>query len=279
MAGMGQSCNHVAAAMYRIKAAVRNGLTNPSCTSTADQWFSNHKDNRPMKVKDMKFRREYFCQRGKGKLLLVTTPKEKYNPLSEQGNMKMLTLIDFSESLRGVCSKNILFSAFPKPDVDFISDFVTQQVDEVPDNLSSVYDWISKSRNVEGSFSNLFVDMTKEKMSKIELLTTGQNNNKLWYNYRKGFITASKAHSVFAKMNKVLKSAGGCVNIWSLCQNISGLFLDNPDLSSLIYGRTMEMEAANDFFQLMKKKHKKLFQSVVYFWIKKIVLLDQILTV
>ena len=28
MAGMGQSCNHVAAAMYRIEAAVRNGLTN-----------------------------------------------------------------------------------------------------------------------------------------------------------------------------------------------------------------------------------------------------------
>ena len=32
MAGMmGHSCNHVAAVMYRIEAAVRNGLTNPSC--------------------------------------------------------------------------------------------------------------------------------------------------------------------------------------------------------------------------------------------------------
>ena len=161
MAGMGQYCNHVAAAMYRIKAAVRNGLTNPSCTSIPDQWLSNHKDLRPMKVKDMKFRREYFCQRGKRKLLLVSTPKEKYNPLSEQGNMKMLTLID-SESLRDVCSENIQFSAFPKPDVDFISDFVTQQVDEVPENLCRVYDWISKSGNVESSFANFFVDMTKE---------------------------------------------------------------------------------------------------------------------
>ena len=57
-----------------------------------------------------------------------------------------------------------------------------QQVDEVPENLCSVYDWISKSGNVEGSFANLFVDMSKEKMSKTELLTKGQNNNKLWYN-------------------------------------------------------------------------------------------------
>ena len=36
MACMGQSRNHVAAAMYRIEAAVRNGLTNTSCTSTAN---------------------------------------------------------------------------------------------------------------------------------------------------------------------------------------------------------------------------------------------------
>ena len=113
-------------------------------------------------------------------------------------------------------------------------------------------------------------------MSKIELLTTGQNNSKLWYNYRKGVITASKAHSVFEKMNKILKSAGRCVNIWSLCQNISGHFLDNPDLPALIYGRTMEMEAANDFFQLMKKKHKNLVVSEcglfldkkLFYWIK-----------
>ena len=34
MAGMGQTCNHVASAMYRVEAAVRNGLTNPSCTSS-----------------------------------------------------------------------------------------------------------------------------------------------------------------------------------------------------------------------------------------------------
>ena len=42
MAGMGQSCTHVAAAMYRIDAAVRNGLTIPSYTSTTSKWLSNY---------------------------------------------------------------------------------------------------------------------------------------------------------------------------------------------------------------------------------------------
>ena len=65
MADMGQPCNNVAAAMYRIEAAVRNGLTNPSCASEANQWLSNNKDVQLMKVKDMNFGREDFCQRGR----------------------------------------------------------------------------------------------------------------------------------------------------------------------------------------------------------------------
>ena len=55
MAGMGQSCNHVATAMYRIEAAVRNGLANHF-------WLRNHKDVQPMKVKEINFGREDFCQ-------------------------------------------------------------------------------------------------------------------------------------------------------------------------------------------------------------------------
>ena len=67
MADMGQPCSNVAAAMYRIEAAVRNGLTNPSCASEANKWLSKNKDVQLMKVKDMNFGREDFCQRGKNK--------------------------------------------------------------------------------------------------------------------------------------------------------------------------------------------------------------------
>ena len=78
----------------------------------------------------------------------------------------MLTL-NFAERLRDVCPESILFSAVPKPDVDFVKDIVKQQADEVPENLCSVYKWISKSANVEDFFGNLFVDMSKEKYQKL----------------------------------------------------------------------------------------------------------------
>ena len=71
-----------------------------------------------------------------------------------------------------------MFSAVPKPDVDFVTDLVKQQTDEVPKKFCNVYEWISKSANVEDVFANFFVNMSKAKISKLELLTRGQNNNK-----------------------------------------------------------------------------------------------------
>ena len=56
-------------------------------------------------------------------------------------------------------------------------------------------------------------------------------------------------------MNKILKLTGGCVDMWLLSQNISALSFTNSDLPALKYGATMEN--ANEFFELMKKKHKK----------------------
>ena len=61
MAGMGETCNYVAAAMFRVE-AVRTGLTNPSCTSFC---LPYRKDIEPAKIKDLNFDREDFAQRGK----------------------------------------------------------------------------------------------------------------------------------------------------------------------------------------------------------------------
>ena len=54
MTGMSETCNHVAAAMFRIEAAVRNGLTNPACTSSANKWLPSHQEVAPVKVKNLK---------------------------------------------------------------------------------------------------------------------------------------------------------------------------------------------------------------------------------
>ena len=60
MASMGETYNHVAAGMNRVKAAVRIGLTNRSCASNAKVWLINQKTIEPKKIKDLNFSREDF---------------------------------------------------------------------------------------------------------------------------------------------------------------------------------------------------------------------------
>ena len=44
MVGMSETCNHVTAVMFRVEAAVRNDLENPSCTSSANEWLPCRKN-------------------------------------------------------------------------------------------------------------------------------------------------------------------------------------------------------------------------------------------
>ena len=78
--------------------------------------------------------------------------------------MKMLTLYDFAEVLKDVCPESIIFSAVPEPDVDFVTDLVKQQTDEISENFCSVSDWISKSANIE-DFSQIYLSTCQKKRS------------------------------------------------------------------------------------------------------------------
>ena len=85
-------------------------------------------------------------------------------------------------------------------------------------------------------------------------------------------------------MNKILKPRSGCVYMWSLCQNISGLSFQPcftcPEIwSSHGNGnRKRFCFCFFFFFELMKNKHIKLVISECAFLAKQIVLLEQGLT-
>ena len=57
-AGMDEICNHVVAAMFRMGAAVRTSLSNPSCTSSANEWLPCRKGYETTKIKGLNFDKE-----------------------------------------------------------------------------------------------------------------------------------------------------------------------------------------------------------------------------
>ena len=80
LAGMSQTCNHVAAALFRIESTVRLGLNSPSCTSRADTWLPYNKKVAPVKIKNLKLSRGDFGQRGKKKSEINCSCKNRCDP-------------------------------------------------------------------------------------------------------------------------------------------------------------------------------------------------------
>ena len=254
MAGMGETCNHVAAAMYRVEASVRIGLTNPACTSNANEWLPNRKTIELKKIKDLDFSRHGFGQRGTKKRPLVASPKKRFDPL-KNCDLKLLSIKDFAEAINKVSPQSMLHTAVTKPKVDFVRELISQKIVQ-PKKVLSISDVINMSKNVSKFKENLSV-FTKENIETIEKLTMGQSENEhLFEEYRKCLITLWKAHEVFTKMTKAVeKGGGGKVNMWSLNQKISGLVFVRPNIPALKYGRDMEIEAANTFTEFIKRKH------------------------
>ena len=126
MAGMGATCNHVAAALFRLEAAMRLGLSNTSCTAKPCEWLPNRKEVMPCKVKDMNLNRDDFSKRGKSTKKFISTPKKNYNPMSKVG-VKPLTFHGIVDTLGDLVNNTVLSTAIPKPKIDFVREILSER--------------------------------------------------------------------------------------------------------------------------------------------------------
>ena len=78
----------------------------------------NRENIEPAKTKDLKFDREDFSQCCRKKRPLVASPKKKINPLVKS-DKKTLSLTDLASALEEIVPNSILFTAVPKPKIDF----------------------------------------------------------------------------------------------------------------------------------------------------------------
>lgn len=247
MAGVAETCNHVAAALFRIEAAVRMGLSNPSCTSKACEWLPNNKEVKPMKVKDMKLGRGDFGRKGKKTKELMSSPKKRYDPAVKITSP--LTLADILAALKPVCDQTdcIAFSAEPKEPNNGVQEEISSE------KITTIESVLSSTSNVEEFIRGL--EEIPKQLSAIEMATRGQSENPLWFSLRKHVITASKAHDVKTRMFTVLRKGVENTDLTSILGKIDGKAAQNCELPALKYGRSMETEAANTFTQLFSETH------------------------
>ena len=99
----------------------------------------------------------------------------------------------------------------------------------------------------------LMQQRTKEKISKIENLTKGQNSNSLWFEYRSGVITASIAHQVLCKYRKKNNSPSSIDNLVGKILGYSKPF-KTPSTS---WGVENEKYARKRYIKKSRSGHKR----------------------
>ena len=150
MAGTDQSCNHVAAAVFRVEAAVKNGLTNPSLTSSSNEWLPCRKKVGPNKIKNLNFNREGSGDRDKQKRSLISTPKKNFQLLADSSR-KLFNLNDFPDALKTIAPNSIAHTAVPQQEIDFGVKSVTLEC-----NIKSFTN-VSDIIELSGSNSSVFL--------------------------------------------------------------------------------------------------------------------------
>ncbi len=246
MAGISQTCNHVAAALFHIEAAVRIGLSSPSCTSKACEWLPNNKKVEPLKVKEMKLGQGKFGRNGKKSKELMSSPKKRYDPAAQITDS--LTLSEIIDAIKPIANENesIIFSAEYKRLCS-----KSKNAKEAVPTIESI-----KTASTDADTFHANLNCIVKEIDAIEKATRGQNENPLWFSVRRHAITASKAHEIKTRMTTASRLGVGNTSFENIFSKMAGNKGPCADLPALKFGRSMEAEAVESFTEMFSKSHK-----------------------
>ena len=254
-AGQSKCCNHIAAVLYKIEFANEKGIKNPACTDQICIWNSSAKKVGPMKVKGMNITEHNRTKKETQTVFLNYKEKEDFDPRPE--GMREVDESSKSELLskiRDVLPKAIINTMFsPPPDKD------------VPPTFADLVIDIKQQKFAPDQQMELFtskLSFNDEQLHELEKATRNQSKSRIWWEHRKGRVTASRFHEVHQKVQALNKNRKKSVKV-----KVTPLLLSfvEPEvlknIPALDWGKINEKHAAESFMQQEGKKHKnpKLF--------------------
>ncbi|CAG2244518.1 unnamed protein product [Mytilus edulis] len=244
LAGLGEMCSHIAAVLFKIELGVRYGVTQKSVTSEECKWnkvFRKQVD--VSSIMDI----QHLMNSNRKKKLECVIPSSK-DPLPDKAVL---------ESLSKVCPNAAFFSLIP-PMNDEVTVETSVKVkhtkeEKLPRPLTSFYDVTNKELTLQELidksdqlFRNYHCSISQS--ANLFKITEAQNISPLWFEHRKGRITASKAHEVL--------TLRPTTNPNKLIMRISGY--NSYDLSkkeAIKWGLEKEAITRDTYIQYMEKNH------------------------
>ncbi|CAH1266690.1 Hypp3518 [Branchiostoma lanceolatum] len=263
-AGLGSTCNHVAAVIFNLDHAFMMGESTP-CTSKECTWnVYSGGAAAVLKAKpiiEMEWVKPNY-HKGANRTPINSVKKKLFNPLENSTNKP--TSSGLFDAMFPSCQNSTVFKymhhdtppppAFP-PQADFNLDTEMETettVDCTP--LQSLSEMASGKQTVQ-SFIDSLPAYTINQVATIEVETRGQADNTQWANFRSGMITASNLKSVVTR-NDTLHNEHTSLSKdpQPLIKTLMGYTPLDPDLPSLKYGRLLEPLAREAYKGIQKEK-------------------------
>ena len=203
MAGLGDTCTHIASVLFYLEATARLHGTSKTCTQEACQWIipSYLKEVGYLPIKDINFSSAWgkkwtlddyikALDAEKNAENDLASGSEKSKQIGTKSTESELALLFQKLSTGG--TKPSVLSVIPNYSDVYVPKSSSK---EFPPPLKSLKD----TKYTEMEYHDLLtacelvsVDITEEMANSIEKATRDQSNSNLWFKYRAGRITASK---------------------------------------------------------------------------------------
>ncbi|CAL9683155.1 unnamed protein product [Knipowitschia caucasica] len=262
-AGLGATCNHVAALLFKVDYAWQNGLTTGNvlpCTSQPNVWKAPALKNlENVKCQDMLFIKPHFrkpkstssAEATKVSRALFSTVRSTND--SESPSLDELTAVFYPAISLAVAFQyalpNVKPTYTPETDVNVAHTVEVELEHSLPLTLPE----LAKQYN---SASEMFQQLPVYSAQEVHALheaTRDQSTSELWFLHRRGRVTASNAHSVLTGHR-----TGNALVSESLLDTILGEKQLNPDIIQVKYGRENEPAAVDCYVASQKKFHQNM---------------------
>lgn len=245
---LSQTCNHVASLLYKMEAAFRLGMSNPTCTMTPCSWKAPSGTKAPpyMKVSDMNFVKPAAKKQLKLSSVAGTSAQKIRRPWKiriEEDLVRDNDTDAYKSFVEG------LKSAIPNASV-FLPGIMRRQlsIDQHDFEIDSI---LCRCKSVNDFKSHMTINA--DSINTIERETRGQSSNDLWKTLRKGRITASNFYRVMTKMETVRKKPT------TDCSVLIKSLLNPPFLGympQIQTGLALEKDAVQEVIMLLSQTHK-----------------------
>ena len=243
---LGQTCNHIAALLFKLDYAWQTGLTNKTCTSKAATWTApaSTKKLEPKKISGIDWAKPKYKTSGLNKKpskANTSNGADTFQPPTLEDMMGKLYVDSKEGGVWDYClyDKNTEMSPADDLNVEGITECVTTAA--IPDPLPALIHRYGRDLPC----------FTADEVAAINSGTIGQADNLQWAAQRVGRVTGSTIHAAHTAAQKIKQQKDVA---HSTINSVMGTAKDISGMAAIKYGRQNESVAMKEYVQVMERR-------------------------